>query len=119
MVENNKVPPAEEGGQQGVGHDKENAKQQKSTLESIIDESISAVKAGFNLGVAAIAPAVGYALTGNPGVLATSASFVLGTRGRKDSKVIRNKNCQKYHFISLWRGIWIWSSYQQHFLRSW
>src|SRR3989338_5648309 len=87
-------PPAEADHDAGE-NDKENAKdakQQKGTLESIIDECIGVVKAGFNLGIAAAAPVAGYSLTGNPGVFANSASFVLGTRGRKDSKVIRNES---------------------------
>ena len=67
-------------------------KKPKSTLESVIGESFSATKAGINLGIAALAPATGYVLTGNPGVLATSASFTLGTRGRKDSKTIRDES---------------------------
>ena len=77
-------PPAENKGY------KEEKK--KSTLESVIDEAFSATKSGINLGIAALAPATGYVLTGNPGVLATSASFTLGTRGRKSSKVIRNES---------------------------
>lgn len=64
----------------------------KTTLESVIDETFSAAKSGINLGIAALAPATGYVLTGNPGVLATSASFTLGTRGKKSSKVIRDES---------------------------
>ena len=46
----------------------------------------------INLGIGVAAPAAGYALTGNPGVIATSTSYVLGTRGGKSSKVIRNES---------------------------
>ncbi|MEK6946461.1 MAG: hypothetical protein AABX32_02540 [Nanoarchaeota archaeon] len=75
-------------------HGNETQKEQKpkSTLESVINEAIGAAKSGINLGIAALAPATGYVLTGNPGVLANSASFVLGTRGRKSPETIRNES---------------------------
>ena len=46
----------------------------------------------FNLGVSVAAPAAGFALTGNPGVPVTSAAYIAGTKGRKDSKIIRNES---------------------------
>ena len=60
----------------------------KGTLDSVVDELGDL----FNLGIAAAAPAAGYALTGNAGVLATSVAFVAGTRGKKDSRTIRNES---------------------------
>ena len=67
-------------------------KKEKSTLESVVSEAFAAMGAGVNMGIAAAAPAAGFALTGNPGVLANSASFVLGTRGSKNSEIIRNES---------------------------
>src|SRR3989344_4443265 len=67
-------------------------KKEKGTLESFVSEAFAAMGAGVNMGIAAAAPAAGFALTGNPGVLANSASFVLGTRGSKNSKIIRNES---------------------------
>ena len=62
-----------------------------SVLESAIKETFDAIKTGANLGIAAAAPAAGYALTGNAGVLATSAAYIAATKGKKDSKIIRNE----------------------------
>ncbi len=45
-----------------------------------------------NLSIGAAAPSAAYALTQNPGVTATSASFVAATKGRKDSVIIRNES---------------------------
>ena len=63
-----------------------------SVLESAIKETFDAIKTGANLGIAAAAPAAGYALTGNAGVLATSAAYIAATKGKKDSKIIRNES---------------------------
>lgn len=63
-----------------------------SLLESVLSEAVDAAKATANLSLSIAAPAAGYALTGNPGVLATSASFVAATKGKKDSKTIRNES---------------------------
>src|SRR3989338_6076209 len=63
-----------------------------SVLESAIKETFDAIKTGANLGIATAAPAAGYALTGNAGVLATSAAYLAATKGKKDSKVIRNES---------------------------
>lgn len=63
-----------------------------STLESAVNEAFDAIKAGFNLGIATIAPAAGYALTGNLGVPATSLAYIAATKGKKSSKIIRNES---------------------------
>jgi hypothetical protein len=73
---------------QGDEHSKPEGKKSKGILENIIDDS----KDLFNLGIAASAPLAGFAVTGNPGVLATSSSFILGTRGKKSSKTIRDES---------------------------
>jgi hypothetical protein len=81
---------AEENLEQKVNAPQEKKEEKKpvSTLESVIGEFGDL----FNLGVGIAAPAAGYALTGNAGVLAASTSFVAGTRGKKDSKIIRNES---------------------------
>ena len=63
-----------------------------SGLESVVDETFNAIKAALNLGIGAASPVAGYALTGNAGVFATSAAYVAATKGKKDSKVIRNES---------------------------
>jgi len=79
--------------EQRVNSPQEKKEEKKvSVLESVINETFDALKASANLSVAAAAPALGYAVTGNAGVLAASASFVAGTRGRKSSKIIRNES---------------------------
>ena len=72
--------------------DKNEEKKPISILESVINETFDAIKAGFNLSVGIAAPAAGYALTGNAGVLVTSAAYVAATKGKKDSKIIRNES---------------------------
>jgi hypothetical protein len=69
------------------GHPKEDPKP-KSVIGSFIGELGDLV----NLGIGIAAPAAGFALTGNAGVLATSAAFIAGTKGKKDSKIIRNES---------------------------
>ena len=66
--------------------------QHKSTLESFIGEFTDAARAGINMTIALAAPIAGYALTGNAGVLATSAAYVAGTKGKKSSKTIRRES---------------------------
>ena len=66
----------------------EEKKKPMTTLESVFDELSDLVNLGIGFGV----PAAGYALTGNPGVLATSAAFTAATPGTKTSKVIRNES---------------------------
>ena len=78
--------------EQKVNAPQQEEKKPISVLESVINETFDAIKAGTNLGIAAVAPAAGYALTGNAGVVAASAAFVAGTRGKKDSKTIRNES---------------------------
>ena len=68
--------------------EKNENKKPATTLESVMGE----VGDLFNLGVGIAAPAAGYLLTGNAGVLATSAAYVAGTKGKKDSKTIRNES---------------------------
>ena len=72
-------------------HEKKGEKEQ-GVLESVINETFDAVKAGVNLGIAGVAPAAAFALTGNAGVFATSAAYVAATKGKKDSKTIRNES---------------------------
>ncbi|MEK6968597.1 MAG: hypothetical protein AABX51_08280 [Nanoarchaeota archaeon] len=71
-------------------HGKE-AKKPMGTLESVVDELGGAIKGTFNIGLGAATPVAGYALTGNPGVFAISAGYLLGTKGKKDSKTIRDE----------------------------
>ena len=68
--------------------DKVNAEQKANIAESVVDELGDLV----NLGIGAIAPAAGFLLTGNLGVLATSAAYVTGTKGNKDSKTVRDES---------------------------
>ena len=75
---------------EGIKENEKHAEKKKSTLESVINESVNAVKAGFNLSVAAAAPAAAYALTGNAGVPVVSAAFIAGSGGTLTSKKIRN-----------------------------
>ena len=67
-------------------------KKPAGTLESVVNETIDAIKAGFNLGIGVAAPAAGYALTGNLGVPIVSAAFVAGTKGKKSSKTIMKES---------------------------
>ncbi|HLC60020.1 MAG TPA: hypothetical protein VJJ52_01175 [Candidatus Nanoarchaeia archaeon] len=78
---NNNIPPQQK-------NEEQNAKKPQGPLESLLDELGDL----FNLGIATAAPVAGYALTGNAGVLATSAAYVAATKGKKDSKVIRNES---------------------------
>ena len=71
---------------------KNEEKKSASPLENAVNEFFDAIKAGFNLGVGIAAPAAGYALTGNAGVLAVSAAYVAATKGKKSSKTIRNES---------------------------
>lgn len=73
------------------GHGKLAEEKSKTTLESVVDELGGAIKGTFNIGLGAATPVVGYALTGNPGVFAISAGYLLGTKGKKDSKIIRDE----------------------------
>jgi len=77
----NNIPPQQK-------NEEQNAKKPQSNLESVLDE----IGDLFNLSVGVAAPVAGYALTGNAGVLASSAAYVAATKGRKDSKVIRNES---------------------------
>jgi len=78
--------------EQKVDAPKQEEKKPVSVLESVITETFDAVKSGINLGIATAAPVAGYALTGNAGVLATSAAYVAATKGKKSSKIIRNES---------------------------
>lgn len=69
-----------------------NEEKQTGVLESVLGEISDATKAVANLSVGIAVPAAGYALTGDAGVLATSTSFVAATKGKKDSKTIRNES---------------------------
>ena len=69
-----------------------NGEKKPGALENTVIEFFDAIKAGINLGVAIAAPAAGYALTGNAGILAVSAAYVAATKGKKDSKTIRNES---------------------------
>lgn len=71
---------------------KKKEEKKSSVLESVVNETIGAIKSGFNLSIAAAAPAAGYALTGNLGVPVTSATYIAATKGKKDSKIIRNES---------------------------
>jgi len=75
-----------------VPQEKHEEKKSVSILESAINETFDAVKAGTNLGIGIAAPAAAYALTGNLGVPVTSAAFVAGTKGKKSSKTIRDES---------------------------
>jgi len=68
------------------------AKKRLSRLESTVSELASAAKSAFNLGVSAAAPTAGYALTGNPNIIATSASFVAGSKGRKNTTLVKQES---------------------------
>ncbi len=86
---------AEETLEQKVNVPQQEKKEEKKPvgiLESVINETFDAIKAGANLTIATAAPFAGYALTGNAGVLATSAAFVAGTRGKKSSKTIMKES---------------------------
>ena len=61
-------------------------------LDRVISETFDLIKTGINLSIAGAAPAAGYYVTGNPGVLATSAAYIVATKGEKNSKVIRNES---------------------------
>lgn len=84
--------PLEKAAKTAPEEEKKEEKKPQSLLESVINECTDAIKAGANLGIAAAAPAAGFALTGNLGVVATSAAYVAGTKGKKDSKTIRNES---------------------------
>ena len=77
----NNIPPQQK-------NEELKAKKPQGTRDSVLSE----LEDLFNLSVGVAAPAAGYALTGNAGVLATSAAYVAATKGKKDSKVIRNES---------------------------
>ena len=83
---------ADETLEQKINAPQQEEKKPVSTLESVINETFDAIKSGLNMGIAVAAPAAGYALTGNAGVLASSAAYVAATKGKKDSRVIRNES---------------------------
>jgi hypothetical protein len=74
----------------GEPEEKEEKKPQ-GVLESVIDETLGAAKSVVNVGLGTAVSVGGYALTGNPGVLATSGAYLAGTKGKKDSKIARQE----------------------------
>ena len=86
---------AEENLEQKINALQQNKNEEKKpagALENAVNELFDAIKAGINLSIGVAAPVAGYALTGNAGVLAVSAAYVAATKGKKDSKTIRNES---------------------------